>query len=304
MAGNTDAQRTSRTAERHLEGGNTMQVELAQLALIDGDVAQNTRKVVETIGRADTAGGTKLIVFPETTLSGFPTRENISDIAQTLDGPALTAVRDAARQKGVSVAVGLAERDGNQVYNTTVLVDERGDIALRYRKTHLWASDVGVFTPGDRFETCMWNGLTVGLLICYDIEFPESARAVAALDADLLIVTNGNMDPFGPVHRRAITARAMENQMFALMVNRCGSGDDNLTFPGLSALIDPFGETVLELGGEETVTKATVDFKRLEASREHYNYLHDARVSLGLVPVEQSNGHRALMVEARRRRTD
>jgi len=103
------------------------------------------------------------------------------------------------------------------------------------------------------------------------------------------------------VHRRAITARAMENQMFALMVNRCGSGDDNLTFPGLSALIDPFGETVLELGGDETVTKATVDFKRLEASREHYNYLHDARVPLGLVPVEQSNGHRALMVEARRR---
>lgn len=278
-----------------------MQVELAQLALIDSDVAHNTRKVVETIGYADVTGGTKLIVFPETTLSGFPTRENIADVAQTLDGPALTVVRDAARQKRVSVAVGLAEREGNQFYNTTVLVDERGDIALRYRKTHLWASDVGVFTPGDRFETCMWNGLTVGLLICYDIEFPESARAVAALDADLLIVTNGNMDPFGPVHRRAIQARAMENQMFALMVNRCGSGDDNLTFPGLSALIDPFGETVLELGGEETVTKATVDFKRLEASREHYNYLHDARVPLGLVPVEQSNGHRALMVEARRR---
>jgi len=161
-----------------------------------------------------------------------------------------------------------------------------------------------VFAPGDRFETCMWNGLTVGLLICYDIEFPESARAVAALDADLLIVTNGNMDPFGPVHRRAIQARAMENQMFALMVNRCGSGDENLTFPGLSALVDPFGETVLELGGDEAVTKATIDLKRLEASREHYNYLHDARVPLGLVPVEQSNGHRALMIEARRRRND
>ncbi|CAD6557224.1 carbon-nitrogen hydrolase family protein [Paraburkholderia sabiae] len=281
-----------------------MQVELAQLALIDSDVAHNTRKVIETIERVDTTVGTKLIVFPETTLSGFPTRDNIADVAQTLDGPALTAVRNAAREKGVAVAVGLAERDGSQFYNTTVLVDERGEIALRYRKTHLWASDVGVFTPGDRFETCMWNGLTVGLLICYDIEFPESARAVAALDADLLIVTNGNMDPFGPVHRRAIQARAMENQMFALMVNRCGSGDDNLTFPGLSALVDPFGETVLELGGDETVTKADIDLKRLEASREHYNYLHDARVPLGLVPVEQSNGQRALMIEARRRRND
>ena len=281
-----------------------MQVELAQLALIDSDVAHNTRKVIETIERVDTTVGTKLIVFPETTLSGFPTRDNIADVAQTLDGPALTAVRNAAREKGVAVAVGLAERDGSQFYNTTVLVDERGEIALRYRKTHLWASDVGVFTPGDRFETCMWNGLTVGLLICYDIEFPESARAVAALDADLLIVTNGNMDPFGPVHRRAIQARAMENQMFALMVNRCGSGDDNLTFPGLSSLVDPFGEIVLELGGDETVTKADIDLKRLEASREHYNYLHDARVPLGLVPVEQSNGQRALMIEARRRRND
>ena len=137
-----------------------MQAELAQLELVDGDVGHNTRKVIETIGRANVAGGTKLVVFPEATLSGFPTRENVSDVAQSLDGPALTAVRDAARQRRVSVAVGLAEREGARFYNTTVLVDDKGEIALRYRKTHLWASDVGVFTPGDRFETCLWNGLT------------------------------------------------------------------------------------------------------------------------------------------------
>src|SRR5476649_2414923 len=151
-----------------------MQAELAQLALVDGDVGHNTRKVIETIGRANVAGGTKLIVFPEATLSGFPTRENVADVAQSLDGPALNSVRDAARRAGVSVAVGLAEREGARFYNTTVLVDDQGEIALRYRKTHLWASDVGVFTRGDRFETCLWNGITVGLLICYDIEFPRS----------------------------------------------------------------------------------------------------------------------------------
>ncbi|SAL29775.1 nitrilase/cyanide hydratase and apolipoprotein N-acyltransferase [Caballeronia udeis] len=281
-----------------------MHAELAQLALIDGDVGHNTRKVIETIGHADVAGGTKLIVFPEATLSGFPTRENIPDVAQPIDGPALTAVREAARRAGVSVAVGLAEREGARFYNTTVLVDDKGEIALRYRKTHLWASDVGVFTPGDRFETCLWNGLTVGLLICYDIEFPETARAVAALDADLLIVTNGNMDPFGPVHRRAITARAMENQMFALMVNRCGTGDDNLTFPGESALVDPFGEIVDAAGAQETLLGVDIDLKRLEASREHYRYLNDARVPLGLTPVDNANGSRALVIEERRRRID
>ena len=280
-----------------------MQVELAQLALVDGDVAHNTRKVIDTIGRVDVAGGTKLVVFPETTLSGFPTRDNVADVAQTLDGPALSAVRDAARQKGVAVAVGLAERDGGRFYNSTVLVDDQGELVLRYRKTHLWASDVGVFTPGDRFVTCPWNGLTVGLLICYDIEFPETARAIGALDADLLIVTNGNMDPFGPVHRRAIAARAMENQMFALMVNRCGSGDDDLTFAGQSALVDPFGESRLELGRDEAVVQTSLDLTRLEASREHYSYLHDARVTLGLAPIEQPNGRRALMIDARRHRT-
>jgi (R)-amidase len=278
-----------------------MQAELAQLALVDGDIGHNTRKVIDTIGRADVAGGTKLVVFPEATLSGFPTRENVADVAQSLDGPALTAVRDAARRAGVSVAVGLAEREGARFYNTTVLVDDKGEIALRYRKTHLWASDVGVFTPGDRFETCLWNGLTVGLLICYDIEFPETARAVAALDADLLIVTNGNMDPFGPVHRRAITARAMENQMFALMVNRCGTGDDNLTFPGESALVDPCGEIVAAAGAQETLLSVDIDFKLLEASREHYRYLNDARVPLGLTPIDNANGSRALVIEERRR---
>ncbi|GBH25602.1 carbon-nitrogen hydrolase family protein [Burkholderia vietnamiensis] len=279
-----------------------MQVELAQLTLVDADVAHNTRKVLDTIGRADTAAGTRLIVFPETTLSGFPTRENVADVAQTLDGPALSAVRDAARRKGVAVAVGLAERDGERFYNTTVLVDEQGDIVLHYRKTHLWASDVGVFTPGGRFATCVWNGLTVGLLICYDIEFPETARAIGTLDADLLIVTNGNMDPFGPVHRRAIVARAMENQMFALMVNRCGSGDDDPTFAGLSALVDPFGDTVLELGRDEAIVQARIDPTRREASREHYNYLHDARLALGLTRIEQVDGQRTRTIEPPRRR--
>jgi (R)-amidase len=281
-----------------------MQAELAQLALVDGDVEHNTGKVIETIGRANVAGGTKLIVFPEATLSGFPTRENVADVAQSIDGPALASVRDAARRAGVSVAVGLAEREGARFYNTTVLIDDTGEIALRYRKTHLWASDVGVFTPGDRFETCLWNGLTVGLLICYDIEFPETARAIAALDADLLVVTNGNMDPFGPVHRRAITARAMENQMFALMVNRCGTGDDNLTFPGESALVDPCGEIIAAAGAQETLLGVDIDLKRLEASREHYRYLNDARVPLGLTAINNADGSRALVIEERRRPID
>ena len=277
-----------------------LQLELAQIPIVDGAVGvggANVQRVLQTIGQR--TPGTDLIVFPETTLSGFPTRDTIADVAEPIDGPSLTAVRNAAREARVAVAVGLAERDGSRFFNTTLLVDERGEIALRYRKTHLWASDVGVFEPGDRYEVCSFKGLTVGILVCYDIEFPETARAVASLGADLLIVTNGNMDPFGPVHRRAIVARAMENQMFAALVNRIGSGDDNLTFPGESALIDPLGDVVCDAGHEETVLRATLDPARLEAAREHYRYLHDARISLDLATQDGEQGQRARVIRTR-----
>jgi (R)-amidase len=274
-----------------------IKAELAQLALVDGDLEHNLNQVLRAIRRADVAGGTQLVVFPEATLSGFPTRENVAAVSQPVDGPALSVVRDAARHAGLSVAVGLAERDGAHFYNTTVLIDTEGRILLRHRKTHLWASDVGVFTAGDRFEVCSWSGLTVGLLICYDIEFPETARALARLGAELLIVTNGNMNPYGPVHRRAIAARAMENQVFLLMANRCGNGDGGLTFHGESALVDPFGEIVASAQAEETQLAVQLDLTRLAASRRHYDYLRDARVALDLRPAQNTSGSRAVEIE-------
>ena len=263
---------------------------------MDGDLAYNLNKVLEAIRRADVRGGTQLLVFPETTLSGFPTRENLATLAQPLDGQALAAVRKAARDAGVAVAVGLAERDGAAFYNTTVLIDAAGDIALRYRKTHLWSSDRGVFTPGDRFEVCSWNNLTVGLLICYDIEFPESARALARLGAQLLIVTNGNMHPYGPVHRRAIAARAMENQVFALMANRCGRSG-RLHFPGESALVDPGGDILVAAGDAETQLAVEVDLARLDSSRRRYQYLTDARVGLDLRHVPGAHQAGTLLID-------
>lgn len=274
-----------------------MQLELAQIPIVDGIVAPNLTRTLEAIGQR--RAGTDLMVFPEATLTGFPTRENVRDVAETLSGPSLCAVRDAARHANMAVAVGLAERDGERFYNTTVLVDERGEIALRYRKTHLWATDVGVFTPGERFEVCEFKGMTVGLLICYDIEFPEGARALGMLGAEMLVVTNGNMDPFGPVHRRAIVARAMENQMFAALVNRTGDGDDNLTFPGESALISPFGDVLAELKNEDAVLPVTADRALLAQSREHYSYLHDARVALNLADENDAQGRRSLKIRER-----
>ncbi|PZP02575.1 MAG: carbon-nitrogen hydrolase [Pseudomonas protegens] len=273
-----------------------MKVELAQLAGRDNATAYNLERALAAI--AACAADTRLIVFPETHLMGFPSAETVAAVAEPLDGPTVQAVIQAARARNIAVVIGMAENDDGRFYNTTLLITPEG-IALRYRKTHLWASDRGVFTPGDRYATCLWNGVRVGLLICYDIEFPESARALAQLGAELLIVTNGNMDPYGPTHRTAIMARAQENQAFALMVNRVEEGDGGLLFAGGSALVDPLGSLLFEAGREEGQFKVELDLKQLQVARQAYRYLEDQRLKLAGEVLEHGDGVRELLIPIR-----
>ena len=270
-----------------------MKIELMQLAGRDGDTAYNLRRALEAI--ATCAADTDLLVFPETHLMGFVAGEQLAEVAQPLDGPALRAIEQAVRERGVSVVIGLVESDAGVHYNTSVLVTPEG-IALRYRKTHLWPSERGDITPGDRFVTALWKGIRVGILICYDIELPETARALAQLGAELIIVTNGNMDPYGPVHRTAIMARAQENQLFSVMVNRVGEGDDGLVFAGGSAVVDPFGRVLFEAGRDETRQVVTLDLTQLQAARADYHYLNDRRLHLSGESVQHADGRRELLL--------
>ncbi|WLH53058.1 carbon-nitrogen hydrolase family protein [Pseudomonas tolaasii] len=270
-----------------------MKVEFAQLAGRDNDTAYNLERALAAI--AACAADTQLIVFPETHLTGFPSAETVAEVAEPLDGPTLQAVIQASRAQDIAVVIGMIESDGGQFYNTTVLITPEG-IALRYRKTHLWPLERGVVNPGDRYATCLWKGVRVGLLICYDIEFPETARALGQLGGQLLLVTNGNMDPYGPTHRTAIMARAQENQAFALMVNRVEEGDGDLMFAGGSALVDPFGSLLFEAGREEGQFTVELDLDQLAAARKDYRYLDDQRLKLPGEVVERADGTRELLI--------
>lgn len=270
-----------------------MNIELVQLQGRDGDTAYNLARTLEVI--ATCAAATDLLVFPETQLMGFANAQRLAEVAEPLDGPSLQAVQRAARERNVSVLVGMAENDGGTFYNTSVLVSPAG-IALSYRKTHLWPDERGLFRPGDRFATALWNGIRVGLLICYDIELPETARALGQLGAELILVSNGNMDPYGPVHRTAIMARAQENQAFAVMVNRVGDGDNGLVFAGGSAAIDPFGRVMFEAGREECRQVVSLDLDLLKAARRDYDYLRDRRLLLAGEQVEYPDGRREWLI--------
>ena len=275
-----------------------MKIELVQLDGRDGDTAYNLQRTLQAI--ATCAVDTDLLIFPETQLMGFASAQQLAKVAEPLHGPSVQAVQRACRERDVSVVVGMAENDAGTFYNTSLLITPQG-IALTYRKTHLWPSERGLFQPGDRYATAVWNGVRVGLLICYDIELPESARALGQLGAELILVTNGNMDPYGPVHRTAIMARAQENQAFAVMVNRVGEGDEGLVFAGGSAAIDPFGRTLFEAGREECRQVVELDLDLLRTARHEYDYLNDRRLHLTGEQVEHADGRRELLIPAHAR---
>jgi (R)-amidase len=120
----------------------------------------------------------------------------------------------------------------------------------------------------------------LGALICFDIEFPEAARAVVVLGAWVLAVCNGNMAPYGHVHRTMATTRALQNQMFVAMAYRVGAGRTD-TFAGGSLIADPEGNILAEAdGASETVIPAEIDLAQIERARATYDYLALRRVRM------------------------
>jgi len=126
-----------------------MNIELIQLSGRDGDVTYNLAKVCEAINNAHKT--TDLIVFPETYLTGFPTKENIAQIAEPLTGPSITEIHRLAKLKNVAVVVGMSESSEGNYYNTSVLITPEEGVLASYRKTHLWETDKEHFPPRDRF---------------------------------------------------------------------------------------------------------------------------------------------------------
>lgn len=263
---------------------NPPRIRLCQLQCRDGDLPFNLGRVLRVM--ADSAGQVDLLVFPETCLQGFPTPGNIAALAVPVAGPEITGLRDAARRSGLAIVVGFAENDGGRFFNTAVLIDETGEIRLTYRKSHLYLSDRGVFEPGSSFPVCQWHGMRVGILICFDIEFPEAARMLARQGADLIVVADGNMDFSAGVHRQMIPVRALENQAFVVMANRVGQGD-SYRFAGESHAADPFGHCIVLAGSQaEELLDLTLDPAAPARARSALPYLALARAA-GLWP-EQS----------------
>jgi predicted amidohydrolase len=207
--------------------------------------------------------GARLVVFPECALTGyaFESKEEAGPHAEPLPGPSTEALAADCRQLGVWAAYGLLERADatGALYNACALVGPKGLVA-GYRKIHLPFLGVDRFTtPGDRpFAVHDLGGLRVGMTICYDGSFPESTRVLALLGADLVLLPTNWPTGARTTAQFLVQARALENHLYYLAVNRAGE-ERGFRFIGQSRAVECGGE-LLALGGDgEEIVYADVD---------------------------------------------
>ncbi|MFE2378297.1 carbon-nitrogen hydrolase family protein [Streptomyces sp. NPDC059398] len=257
-----------------------LRIALLQSSGRPGDVAANLAELDEAAGRA-AASGAGLLVCPELFLTGYAIGDEVPRLAEPADGASARAVAGIAARHGIAVLYGYPEREGDRMYNAAQLIGADGNSLADYRKTHLFGCfEQKWFTPGDTpVVQAELAGLRIGIMICYDVEFPENVRAHALAGTDLLLVPTAQMHPFQFVAESLVPVRAFENQLYIAYVNRTGD-EGEFEFVGLSCLAGPDGTVRARAGrGTELVT-ADADPALLSASREQNPYLRDRRPEL------------------------
>ena len=259
-----------------------MRVAVAQF-LAGEDKAHNLARVGELVGQAAALGAT-MVVAPEASMHGFGTGETpLAPVAEPLDGPFVSGLQKCASRHGVTVVAGMfepVEGDTARAYNTVVAVSPDGDLIGRYRKQHLfdalgWAESTRL-EPGDPGERLVFDcgEMTVGVMTCYDVRFPELARALVDDGVDLIALPSAWVA--GPLKEdqwaTLVRARAIENVLYVAAADQPAPG-----FAGRAMVVDPFGVVLASLADTEGVAVADIDPERVDRCRERMPSLEHRR---------------------------
>lgn len=217
------------------------------------DVTGNLRRL-DAACAAAAARGARVLVTPEMFTSGYAIgRAAVTRLAQDAGGPAEAEVARMAAAHGLAVAYGHPERaPGGGAYNAATMIGPDGSVLGRHRKVHLYGDvDRAQFTPGPARPAAFgFAGTRAGMLICYDVEFPEPVRCLAVGGARMVLVPTANMAGCEQVQEILVRARACENNCCVVYANYCGS-DDVFDYNGLSTICGPRGEVIAQAGGQD-----------------------------------------------------
>lgn len=263
----------------------SFRVALAQISCKRGDKTANLKKIEKTATNAKKQGA-DLVIFPELSVTGYTMRDQLYELAETIPGPSTNIITNVARKAGIHIVSGipeLSEKTQATIYNTAVLTGPHGLIG-KYRKmylpTHSVFEEKRYFRSGYEAVALDTDIGKIGLIICYDIFFPEVSRLARLKGARLIVCISAS-----PAIRRLFfetltVARAIENTAFLAYVNLVGI-EDGLQFWGGSRLIGPQGKVLAKAKyDQEDVVIGQVDYADMRSIETFVPALRDLRPEL------------------------
>lgn len=255
---------------------------LLQTDPAQADVAANIAAMREAAAPLDA----DLFLFPELATSGyaFAERSALEGCAAYEDGRGLEDLQTLAEEKDAALVCGLPLREGKAIYNASVLL-RPGEAPVFYRKLHLFNREKDVFTPGDRLpEVWSWRGVKLGMMVCFDWIYPETARLLTLAGAELILHPSNLVLS---LCQKAMSTRSIENGVFTATCNRVGAerypDGEELAFTGQSQVTDPSGQILLSLpaqGEQAAILEIDVSLARSKELTARNHLLRDYRADI------------------------
>ena len=242
------------------------------------DAQTNPDRIKAAMHQAKSEGA-DLLVAPELAMTGYGQGEVLRGLAQLADGPWVQEFQALASELGIGLVVGFPERDGDECFISAMCLHRDGTAPVIYRKSYLYGDYEKSLFQNNSLSTVMteFEGVKLGFLICYDVEFPENVRRLAQGGAEVVIVPTAL--PKGPdghhIASRVIPVRAYESQVCVVYANHADA-DTRFEYQGMSCAYAPDGSALATAEAEgETLIYADIDTAAYQASSERNPYLTD-----------------------------
>lgn len=256
-------------------------IALVQYQSVLGDLQKNADRAVEMV-RESAAKGAKIVCFPEMFNTGYNFQligDGFHNCGETIDGHTITRLQKVAKECAcyVIAPITLEKKVKGVFYNAAVVIDDEGVVLGDYSKHHLWAAERYYFHAGEDIPVFDTKYGKIGVMICYDAGFPETARILALKGAELIFMPSAWRIQDWDMWKLNIPQRALENTLYVAGVNRFGHEDDLYMF-GNSKVADWRGRIIAESKEEkEEIVYAEIDLDQLTKARLDIHYLKDRR---------------------------
>lgn len=254
-----------------------MRIALYQMNCTLSERAANLAKIGIAASTAH-ANDAELLVVPELAITGYGAGTSLIEQATTADDDGLSELCELSKKYNLAIVCGFSELDGGSLFNSAAFVSD-GSVQSCYRKCQLWGPyEAEYFQPGEpKAVVVNYRGVKIGILICYDVEFPERVRPLAMAGVDLVVVPTATPkgDSANFIAKKMIPVRAFENQVFIAYANH-HSSDGRFSYAGLSCIAAPNGKLLAQADevGDELLT-AEIEPAAFTQSRSENSYLRD-----------------------------